>query len=114
MHNSQRLVKGRNRCTLLMHPVDAARLGVTDGARVRVRSRAGTVAVEAHVSDDVMPGVVSLPHGWGHHRPGTRLSIACEHAGASINDLTDELAIDAVSGNAAFSGVQVTVEASPA
>jgi anaerobic selenocysteine-containing dehydrogenase len=114
MHNSQRLVKGRNRCTLLVHPVDAARLGVTDGARVRVRSRAGTVAVEAHVSDDVMPGVVSLPHGWGHHRPGTRLSIACEHAGASINDLTDELAIDAVSGNAAFSGVQVTVEASPA
>ena len=111
MHNSQRLVKGPRRCTLLMHPTDAARLGIDDSARVSVRSRAGAIAVDAELSDEVMPGVVCLPHGWGHDRPGTRLSVASAHAGASINDLTDELAVDAVSGNAAFSGVPVTVEA---
>ena len=110
MHNSHRLVKGPNRCTLLIHPSDAQQFGVVDGARVRVRSRAGVIAVEAEVSDTVMPGVVSLPHGWGHDRPGTRQVIASAHAGASVNDLTDERAIDAISGNAAFSGVAVTVE----
>ena len=110
MHNSYRLVKGRNHCTLLMHPNDAARLGIGDGTRVRVRSRAGLVAVDAELTEDVMPGVVSLPHGWGHDRPGVRLAVASAHAGASINDLTDELAIDALSGNAAFSGVAVAVE----
>ncbi len=111
MHNSQRLVKGPRRCTLLMHPADAARLGIADGARVSVRSRAGAIAVDTELSDEVMPGVVSLPHGWGHDRPGTQLTVANAHPGASINDLTDELAIDAVCGNAAFSGVPVTVEA---
>ncbi len=110
MHNSRRLVKGPRRCTLLMHPLDAARYGIANGARVRVGSRVGAIAVEAEVSDEVMPGVVSLPHGWGHDRPGTRQSVASTHPGASINDLTDELAVDAVSGNAAFSGVAVTVE----
>jgi anaerobic selenocysteine-containing dehydrogenase len=110
MHNSRRLVKGPRRCTLLMHPLDAARHGIANGARVRVSSRAGVIAVEAELSDEVMPGVVSLPHGWGHDRPGTRQSVASAHPGASINDLTDELAIDALSGNAAFSGVAVTVE----
>jgi anaerobic selenocysteine-containing dehydrogenase len=110
MHNSHRLVKGPRRCTLLMHPTDAARIGVADGSRVRVRSRTGAIAVEAEVTDQVMPGVVSLPHGWGHDRPGIQLAIAAAHPGASINDLTDELSIDAVSGNAAFSGVSVTVE----
>ena len=111
MHNSQRLVKGPRRCTLLMHPADAARLGVADGARVSVRSRTGAIQVATELSDEVMPGVVSLPHGWGHDRWGTRLTVANAHPGASINDLTDELAIDAVCGNAAFSGVPVTVEA---
>ena len=70
-----------------------------------------TIAVDAELSDDVMPGVVCLPHGWGHDRPGTGQSVASAHPGASINDLTDELLVDAVSGNAAFSGVPVTVEA---
>jgi anaerobic selenocysteine-containing dehydrogenase len=111
MHNCQRLVKGPRRCTLLMHPTDAARLGIGDSARVSVRSRAGAITVDAELSDEVMHGVVCLPHGWGHDRPGTRLSVASAHPGASINDLTDELAVDAVSGNAAFSGVPVTVEA---
>ncbi|MDH4260265.1 MAG: molybdopterin oxidoreductase family protein [Gammaproteobacteria bacterium] len=110
MHNSQRLVKGPRRCTLLMHPADAARLGINDGTRVSVRSRAGAIAVDAQLSEEIMPGVVSLPHGWGHDRPGTRQAVASAHPGASINDLTDELVVDAVSGNAAFSGVPVTVE----
>ena len=111
MHNSHRLVKGRDRCTLLLHPADASRLGVADGARVRVHSRVGEVSVMAEVTGDIMPGVVCLPHGWGHGRTGTRLAIAAAHPGASINDLTDDQAIDAVSGNAAFSGVPVSVEA---
>lgn len=110
MHNSLRLVKGPKRCTLRMSPADATARGLAQGDRVRVRSRAGAVEVDLEVSDEMMPGVVSLPHGWGHDRPGTQLSVASQHAGASLNDLTDELFVDALSGNAAFSGVPVTVE----
>ena len=112
MHNSERLVKGRDRCTLLMHPGDAARHGLRDGQTVNVRSRAGSVAVALQVTADVMPGVVCLPHGWGHGRDGTRLRVARAHAGASLNDLTDELRVDALCGTAAFSGTPV--EVSPA
>jgi len=110
MHNSARLVKGRRRCTLLMHPSDAAARGLSDGDPVRVRSRVGAVEVELQLTEDIAPGVVSLPHGWGHARPGTRLAIASAHPGASINDLTDDACVDAASGNAAFSGVAVWVE----
>ena len=111
MHNSQRLVKGRERCTLLMHPNDASARAFVDGQRVRVTSRTGALDVTLQVSDAVRPGVVSLPHGWGHGRPGTRQSIAAAHAGASLNDLTDEQYLDALSGTAAFSGVPVEVAA---
>jgi anaerobic selenocysteine-containing dehydrogenase len=109
MHNSLRLVKGRDACVLLVHPDDAAARGVRDGDRVTVTSRVGAVEVPAHVTSDVAPGVVSLPHGWGHARRGAALSVAASHAGASLNDLTDEQVVDALSGNAAFSGVPVTV-----
>jgi anaerobic selenocysteine-containing dehydrogenase len=109
MHNSRRLVKGRDRCTLWIHPDDAARLGVTTGTRVRVSSRVGTVEAPAEVTHDVMPGVVSLPHGWGHDRPGIRLQVAAAHAGVSVNDLTDETLVDEPSGNASLSGVPVRV-----
>ncbi len=109
MHNSLRLVKGPKRCTLRMHPRDAAARALPHGARVRVSSRVGAIVVPLEISDEVMPGVVSLPHGWGHDRAGTRLSVAQEHAGESINDLTDELAVDALSGTASFSGVAVEV-----
>ena len=112
MHNSERLVKGRDRCTLLMHPEDAARHGLRDGQAVNVSSRAGSVAVALQVTADVMAGVVCLPHGWGHGREGTRLRVARAHAGASSNDLTDELRVDALCGTAAFSGTPV--EVSPA
>jgi anaerobic selenocysteine-containing dehydrogenase len=111
MHNSERLVKGPQRCVLLIHPDDASRRGVEDGAQVRVTSRTGTVTVVAGVTTDLMPGVVSLPHGWGHHRAGTRLGVAGAHAGVSSNDLTDELRVDRLSGNAAFSATPVTVTA---
>jgi anaerobic selenocysteine-containing dehydrogenase len=111
MHNSARLVKGPARHQLLMHPRDLQARGLADGAEVRVRSRAGEVVVEVASTDEVMPGVVSLPHGWGHHRPGVRLGVAQAHAGASNNDLTDETWLDQVSGNAALNGVPVTVEA---
>jgi anaerobic selenocysteine-containing dehydrogenase len=110
MHNSLRLVKGPPGCVLLMHPDDAAARGLANGAQVRVQSRAGMVEVPVGVSDDVLRGVVSLPHGWGHAREGTAMGVAAAHAGASLNDLTDELSIDALSGNAAFSGVPVSVE----
>lgn len=109
MHNSHRLVKGNARHQLLMHPDDAAARGLADGSTVRVRSRVGEIQVEVQASAEMMPGVVSLPHGWGHNRTGTRLGIAEAHPGASNNDLTDELFLDVLSGNAALNGVPVTV-----
>ncbi len=110
MHNSHRLVKGRARCTLLMHPRDAGARGLTTGTHVKLRSRVGEVRVPVEVTDDIAPGVVSLPHGWGQTRPGVELRIAREQAGASINDVTDDARVDVLSGNAAFSGTPVHVE----
>ena len=109
MHNSRRLVKGPVRCTLLIHPSDAAERALTTGALALVRSRSGAIEIPTEISEDVMPGVVSIPHGWGHHRPGIRLRIASEHAGVSINDLTDQDALDELCGNATFGGVPVVV-----
>lgn len=109
MHNSTRLMNGKPRCTLMMSPADAERLGVAPGAMVTVRSRVGEVTAPAEVTEDMMTGVVSLPHGFGHGREGVQLSVATNHPGVSLNDLTDDQAVDALSGNAAFSGVPVTV-----
>jgi anaerobic selenocysteine-containing dehydrogenase len=114
MHNYPRLMKGRDRCTLLLHPDDAAARGIEDGAMVRLGSRAGSVEVPAELSDEVMRGVVSLPHGFGHARPGIAMTVAAAHPGASANDVTDELRLDALGGNAALNGVPVRVEAVPA
>lgn len=114
LHNSQRMVKGPPRCTLQIHPTDAAPRSLTDGAIAVVRSRTGTVRVPVEVTDALMPGVVSLPHGWGHALPGVQLRIARAHAGVSANDLTDERHIDALSGNAALNGVDVWVTAETA
>ncbi len=109
MHNYPRLMRGKDRCTLLMHPDDARQRGLHEGQRVSVTSRTGQVEVPLEVSDQMMPGVVSLPHGWGHDRSGARLLVAQQHPGASLNDLTDDQFIDPLSGNAAFSGVPVEV-----
>ena len=110
MHNFPRLMRGRDRCTLLIHPDDANRLRVTSGQHVRVHSRVGSIEAPVEISDDVMPGVVSLPHGWGHHRAGVRLATAAEHPGESLNDVTDERLVDEVIGTSAFSGVPVRIE----
>lgn len=109
MHNFHRLVKGRDRCTLLMHPQDMNARGIEDGGAVEVRSRVGALQVTAAASEDMMPGVVSLPHGYGHNREGIRMDTAVRHAGVSCNDLTDEKLLDALSGNAALNSVPVTV-----
>ncbi|MFD1945610.1 molybdopterin-dependent oxidoreductase [Nocardioides aestuarii] len=108
LHNLDRLTRGRQRHQLLMHPDDGASCGVADGVRVRVVSRVGSVEVEARLSDEVMRGVVSLPHGYGHQVPGTRMAGAARVPGVSVNDLTDPERLD-VSGNAALNGVPVTV-----
>ena len=109
MHNSVRLVKGRRRCTVLMHPADAASRGIADGQTVKLATRVGEATAPVELTDAIMPGVVSLPHGWGHGRDGVKLSVAREHAGASLNDLTDEARIDPVSGTSSLTGVPVTV-----
>jgi anaerobic selenocysteine-containing dehydrogenase len=111
MHNVPRLMRGKDRCTLLMHPDDAAARGLASGATVEVASRTGTIRAPLEVSDEMKPGVVSLPHGWGHHRPGTRQATAAATPGASLNDVTDDARVDLLSGNAALSGVPVTVAA---
>jgi anaerobic selenocysteine-containing dehydrogenase len=112
MHNSERLVKGKPACTMLMHPEDAAERALEQGQRVVVRSRAGSIEIPIEISEEMMPGVVSIPHGWGHDRKGIQLEVAQENAGVSINDLTDNLAIDTLCGTAAFNGTPVTVEGS--
>jgi anaerobic selenocysteine-containing dehydrogenase len=113
MHNSERLVRGKERCTLLMHPADAAQRGLNNGQSVSVESAVGSVKVPLEINEDIMPGVVSIPHGWGHNRPGIRLQTAQANAGVSINDLTDERALDVLTGNAALVGVRVCVAGSP-
>ncbi len=109
MHNSLRLVKGPPRCTMLMHPTDAAARGLAHGDAVVVESRVGGIPLPLEVSEEMMPGTVSIPHGWGHGRSGVEASVARSHAGVSINDLTDELEVDALTGGAAFSGTLVRV-----
>jgi anaerobic selenocysteine-containing dehydrogenase len=110
MHNIPNLVRGRERCTLLVHPTDATRLGLADGGTACVRSRVGVVLVPVEVTDAIMPGVVSIPHGWGHDAEGTRMRTAREHAGVNSNVLADELLMDPLSGNAVLNGIPVTVE----
>jgi anaerobic selenocysteine-containing dehydrogenase len=109
MHNVASLVTGRDRCTLLIHPEDAARSGVADGAPARVRSKAGEVVAPIEVSDEMMPGVVCLPHGWGHDKPDAKLSVAAQHAGVCNNVLAPGELVDVPSGNAVVNGIPVEV-----
>ncbi len=111
MHNVEVLVKGRERCTLQVNPVDAERLGLVDGGSASVRSRVGWVNVTVEVADVCMPGVVSLPHGWGHDAPGARMAVAARYAGVNSNVLSDGEALDVPSGNAVLNGIPVTVTA---
>jgi len=111
MHNSPRLVKGKTRHQLLMHKDDLDERGIVEGKSVRVRSDAGEILVEVKTSEDLMPGVVCLPHGFGHQRSGLRMSQAEKVMGSSYNDLTGTELLDGPSGNAALNGVRVWVEA---
>ena len=108
-HNYHRLVKGKPRWQLMMHPGDLDARNIPDGARVRIESRAGSVTTTVIATRDIMPGVVSLPHGWGHDEPKARLSIASQQKGVNCNALTDDRLYDSASGNAALNGVPVTV-----
>jgi anaerobic selenocysteine-containing dehydrogenase len=111
MHNLPLLAKGPERCTALVHPTDAQRLGLADGAMARISSRGGSIEARVQLSDDMMQGVVSLPHGWGHSLPGARLSLAAQRPGANLNDLLDEDWRDPLSGNAVLSGIAVELAA---
>jgi anaerobic selenocysteine-containing dehydrogenase len=114
MHNSARLMKGDDRCTALLHPDEASARGLGDGQCVRVISSAGSIELPVEISDEIRTGVVSIPHGFGHHRPGVGWRRAASKAGASMNDVTDPARVDRLTGNAAFNGVPVRVEAVPA
>jgi anaerobic selenocysteine-containing dehydrogenase len=109
MHNYEVLVKGKDRCTVMINDADAVELGVSDGQSVTVASRAGSVELPCEITANIARGVISIPHGYGHDRAGTNVSTAEDHAGVSINDLTDELLLDELTGNAAFSGVRVKI-----
>ncbi|MDO9409374.1 molybdopterin oxidoreductase family protein [Patulibacter sp.] len=110
LHNSRRLMKGRDRCTALVHPDDAAARGLQDGDAVRVTSRIGSIELPVDVSDEILPGVVSIPHGFGHGRPGVGWKHAATKPGVSVNDITDPGVVDRLTGTAAFNAVPVRVE----
>jgi len=109
MHNSERLVKGPPRCTLMIHPDDATARSLVDGGTARIATPTGAITLPVEVTDTIMPGVVSIPHGWGHGRKGVKLRVAAEHAGESVNDILDPAQIDQLSGTSALTGQHVEV-----
>jgi anaerobic selenocysteine-containing dehydrogenase len=109
MHNLEVLVRGKARCTLQINPMDAAELGIADGIDAVVRSRVGQVVAPVEVTESVMPGVVSLPHGWGHDMAGVKMDVAQRHAGVNSNVLTDPAVVDPLSGTAALNAIPVEV-----
>jgi len=109
MHNINVLTKGSLSCTAHVHPEDAQRFGIRDGATIRITSRVGEIEIPAEVTDAVRQGVVSVPHGWGHGVPGTQMVVAAAKAGVNSNILTDDKVLDPLSGNAALNAIPVTV-----
>ena len=109
LHNSYRLVKGKNRCTLMIHPEDAQKANLKDGDTALVKSRVGMLHIETQVTKEIMQGVISIPHGWGHSLPDTQLSVAEKYSGVNINILTDDAFVDRLTGTAAFNGIPVSV-----
>ncbi len=110
LHNSERLMKGKNRCTAMVNPADADELKLQNNQLVTISSRVGKVEIPCEISENIAPGVVSIPHGYGHAQAGVKLDTAAIYAGVSINDLTDELELDELTGNAALNGVRVKIE----
>ncbi len=111
MHNIPVLVKGKARCVMHIHPADAADLGLDDGGDAVVRSRVGEVTIPIEVTEGIARGVVSIPHGWGHDRPGAQLGVAARNAGVNSNLLADDHLIDELSGTAVLNGIPVTITA---
>jgi anaerobic selenocysteine-containing dehydrogenase len=109
LHNSYRMVKGKQRCLALIHPDDAAPRKLENGNVARVSSRVGSIRIPIAISEDMMPGVISIPLGWGHQMEGVKLGVAKQHAGVNTNILTDDQFLDSVSGNAVLNGVPVSV-----
>ncbi len=110
LHNSRRLLKGKNRCTALMHPSDAEKHNIHPGEMIEVQSRVGSITLPSELTEDIMPGIVSIPHGWGHDRPGVQLKTAKEFAGVSVNDITDNSVTEELTGSSVFFGVPVCVK----
>jgi anaerobic selenocysteine-containing dehydrogenase len=108
-HNVGVLVRGKDACTAQVHPDDATRIGLVHGAVARVSSSSGTIELPVEVTDTVMPGVVSIPYGWGHGLPGTRQAVAAAHPGVNVNLLTDASAVDPLSGTAVLNGIPVEI-----
>ncbi|MGI2173644.1 molybdopterin-dependent oxidoreductase [Shewanella ulleungensis] len=108
--NSERLIKGKNPCTLEVNYLDAINLGIEQGQLVTVTSAVGEIKIEATITDDIQQGVVTMPQGWGHNQQGTNMSIAATQPGVSINDLTDAARVDMLTGNAAFNGTPVAIK----
>jgi anaerobic selenocysteine-containing dehydrogenase len=109
MHNLPTLAKGPFRCTLQVHPDDAARFALADGGSARVRSKTGEVVAQVEITDCILPGVVCLPHGWGHDAQGVRMQVAAQRPGANSNLLADEFAMDPLSGTSVLNGIPVQV-----
>ena len=109
LHNSHRLVKGKNRCTLMIHSVDAKKAKLKNGDTALVESKVGMLHIETKMKDDIMQGVISIPHGWGHSMPDTQQQIASKHAGVNLNTLSDDKFVDKLTGTAAFNGIPVSV-----
>ena len=109
LHNSHRLVKGKNRCTLMIHSEDAKRAKLANGDTALVQSRVGMLYIETQITDDIMQGVISIPHGWGHSMPGTQLQVASKQPGVNLNTLSDDQFVDRLTGTAAFNGIPVSV-----
>jgi anaerobic selenocysteine-containing dehydrogenase len=110
MHNVPMLVKGKPLCTVVVNRGDADRIGLVDGGSARVISRVGAAELTVEVTDDIAPGVISIPHGWGHDQPGIEMSVARNTAGTNVNTLTDDLRLDPLSGTAVLNGVPVRLE----
>jgi anaerobic selenocysteine-containing dehydrogenase len=110
LHNFPRLLKGDNRCTLLINLSDAEKLNISNGETVRVKSRVGTIEIPVEITDEIMPGVVCIPFGWGHNSDGARLAIANKIPGVNINIIIDEKIIDTISGTSAVNGTKVSIE----
>ena len=109
MHNLPSLHRQKDQCFVIMHEGDGEKLGISDGSQVRLTTKVGSIELPVSLTTRIMPGVVSVPHGWGHHRPGTRLGLAPQVAGVSLNDITDDAQIDVFSGNAVLNGQVVRI-----